>query len=164
MIGYRLFFARRYDEAINTLKPELHQRLSLTAVVLGYTYAALGKHKEAISFYRVAIERGDDTPGTQIYLGASYAGDGDRQRARAILKQLESGERYVSPGELVVLYTALDEREQAFMSLERAFAAHDVQLQFLAVDPAFDRLRDDPRFADLLRRVGLPIDVKATGR
>ena len=164
IIGYRLFFARRYDEAINTLKPELHQGVSLTAVVLGYTYAALGKHKEAISFYRMAIERDDNTPGTQIYLGASYAGDGDRQRARAILKQLESGESYVSPGELAVLYAALGEREQAFRSLEKGHAQRDVQLQFLAVDPAFDSLRDDPRFSDLLRRVGLPVVVKATRR
>jgi hypothetical protein len=50
----------------------------------------------------------------------------------------------------------LDQREQAFRSLEKAFAARDLQLQFLGVDPAFDSLRGDPRFSDLMRRVGLP--------
>jgi serine/threonine protein kinase/tetratricopeptide (TPR) repeat protein len=155
-IGYRLFFARRYDEAIDRLKPELHQGLTLTPLVLGYIYAATGKYKEAMAAYQVAIDRGDDTPSTQIYLGAAYARAGDRQRAQAILKRLESGERYVSPGELPVLYIALGQREQAFRSWEKAFAARDLQLQFLGIDPSFDSVRDDPRFADLMRRVGLP--------
>lgn len=158
MIGYRLFFARRYDEAIETLKPELQQGVSLTPLVLGYTYAATGKYKEAIAAYQLAIERGDYSPSTQIYLGAAYAHAGDRDRARGILKRLESGERYVSPGELTILYIALGDREQAVRSLEKGFAARDLQLQFIGVDPAFDNLRSDPRFVDLLRRVGLPLD------
>jgi hypothetical protein len=56
----------------------------------------------------------------------------------------------------VVLYASLDEREQAFAALERAYAAHDLQLQHLNVDVSFDDLRQDPRFKDLMRRVGLP--------
>ena len=156
VIGYRLVWARRYDKAIDVLKGELDRKLSLTQTVLGYAYAAKGMHKEAIAAYRLAIERGGDTPSNQIYLGAAHANAGDRQQAQAILKQLEAGETYVSPGELAILYIALGEREQAFKSLERAFAARDLQLQFLGVDPAFDRLRSDPRFAELLRRVGLP--------
>jgi serine/threonine protein kinase/Flp pilus assembly protein TadD len=162
-IGYRLFFARRYDEAIETLKRELDKGLSLTPLVLGYTYAATGQYKEAIAAYRLAIERGGDTPSTQIYLGAAYAHAGDRQRAQAILKRLESGKSYVSPAELAVLYAALGEREQAFKSLEKGFAARDLQLQFLGIDPAFDSLRGDARFTDLMRRVGLP-SVRVDGR
>ena len=92
----------------------------------------------------------------QIFLAAAHADAGDRQQAQAILKRLETSEAYVSPGELAVLYIARGEREQAFKSLEKAFAAHDLQLQFLGVDPAFDRLRGDPRFVYLIRRVGLP--------
>ena len=69
----------------------------------------------------------------------------------------------MSPGELAVLYAALGEREQAFTSLEEAFAARDLQLQFLGIDPAFDSLRGDPRFADLVRRVGLPSAGKGPG-
>jgi hypothetical protein len=91
----------------------------------------------------------------RISLGAAYARAGDRDRARAILEQLETGRRYVSPGELAILYAALGERERAIASLERAYAEHDLQLQYIGADPAFDGLRNDPRFADLLRRVGL---------
>ena len=56
---------------------------------------------------------------------------------------------------MATLYVAQGEREQAFAALEKAYEAHDLQLQYLGVDPALDPLRSDPRFQDLLRRVGL---------
>jgi hypothetical protein len=56
---------------------------------------------------------------------------------------------------LAILYAALGERDKAFASLERTYTAHDLQLQYRGTDPAFDRLRGDSRFANLLRRVGL---------
>lgn len=74
----------------------------------------------------------------------------------AILKQLETGKEYISPFELAVLYTSLGEREKAFTSFEKAYAAHDPQLLYLKVTPDFDPLRSDPRFTDLMGRVGLP--------
>jgi hypothetical protein len=92
----------------------------------------------------------------EIFLGVAYAQAGEHERARTILRRLETSNEYVSPGELAVLYGALCERERAFASLERAYAEHDLQLQFLKADPAFDPLRSDPRFTDLMRRVGLP--------
>ena len=57
---------------------------------------------------------------------------------------------------MAVLYVSLGEKERAFASLERAYLAHDLQLQYLKADRRFDSLRDDPRFNDLKRRVGLP--------
>ena len=157
-VGYRLFFARRYDEAIEALKQtlELTKTYPLTHIVLGYVYAEKGMYKEAIAAYQEAINLGGDNPGTQIYLGVAYAKAGDRERAREIARRLQTSKSYVSPGELAILYVALDEREKAFKSLEKAYAEHDLQLQYLAVDPAFDSLRRDPRFQDLVRRVGLP--------
>jgi len=69
---------------------------------------------------------------------------------------LQTRDRYFSPGQLAILYAALGEPEQAFASLETAYAEHSPSLQFLKVDPAFDSLRSDPRFADLVKRIGLP--------
>ena len=134
---------------------ELEHNLPFAHVFLGYAYAAKGMYGEAIASYQEAIRLGEDTPSVQIYLGAAYARAGERERARAVLKQLQTSREYVSTGELAILYAALGEREQAFTSLERAYSAHDLQLQYLGVDPAFDSLRDDQRFADLLRRIGL---------
>jgi hypothetical protein len=60
-----------------------------------------------------------------------------------------------------ILNAALGERDQAFASLEKAYQAHDVQFQFLGVSPEWDPLRSDPRFQDLLRRVGLAPQCRA---
>jgi hypothetical protein len=80
---------------------------------------------------------------------------GQRQQAQAILKRLQTSDAYVSPTELAILQAALGERERAFELLEKAYADHDVKLQYVKANPAYDGLRDDPRFQDLMRRVGL---------
>jgi len=158
-VGFILYFARRHDEAIETLKEtlEIDSNFAFAHLYLGYNYAAKGTFTEAIAAYKEAIRLGQNTPSNQIYLGAAYAGKGEPERAQTILEQLLTGESYVSPGELAVLYAALNEREQAFAALEEAYVKRDLQLQYLSVDPAFDSLRDDPRFQDLVRRVGLPV-------
>jgi hypothetical protein len=95
---------------------------------------------------------------THFAYGRYFAGGGEageRGKALSIFRRLEKGKEYVSPGELAILYAALGERERAFASLERAYTTHDLQLQYLGTDPAYDDLRADPRFADLLRRIGL---------
>jgi len=156
-VGYRDIFARRFDDAITGLQKtsELDPTFDFTQVLLGYAYAGKGDYKNAIAAYQEAVRRGDSTPSTQIYLGAAYAKSGDRAKAGAILEQLKNGKDYVSPAELAILYDALGDKEAAFASLEKSFTAHDLQLQFLKADPAFDGLRGDPRFTDLVRRVGL---------
>ncbi len=113
-------------------------------------------HREAINAYQNAIRLGAEGSSTQIFLGASYAQAGERGKAQEILKQLQTGKDYVSPAELAILYGALGDKEAAFQSLEKAYAEHDLQLQFLKVDPAFDPLCSDARFQDLIRRVGFP--------
>jgi hypothetical protein len=81
---------------------------------------------------------------------------GDRVKSLEILRQLRSSKEYISPGELPVLLGALGLKDEAFASFEKAFAAWDLQLSTIRGDPAFDPLRNDPRFADLVRRVGFP--------
>ena len=117
--------------------------------------AAQRRSADAITAYQKAITLGLDTPATQIALGAAYAQAGDQPQARAVLERLQSSTDYVSPGELAILLAALGERDQAFASLERGYAAHDIHLRYLGVSAGFDPLRSDPRFQDLLRRVGL---------
>ena len=75
--------------------------------------------------------------------------------SQAILKRLEAGKEYISPAGLAILHVALGERERAFALLERAYSAHDQQLIWLGVEKGFDPLRSDPRFQELLRRIGL---------
>jgi TolB-like protein/Tfp pilus assembly protein PilF len=156
-VGYVLSSARRYDQAIEALKKtiELDRNYPYAHLFLGHTYAAQGKDAEAVAAYTQAIALGLDTPTTQVYLGAAYAHAGERTRALTVLQRLQSSKEHVSGGELAILLTAVGERERAFASLEDAYRAHDLQLQYLGVEPGFDPLRSDRRFEDLMRRVGL---------
>ena len=78
-----------------------------------------------------------------------------KDEAQRILDQMKSTKEYVSPIDMIHLYLSLGDREQAFKWLQKAYEERDGQLGFLKVDPYMDSLRSDPRFQDLLRRVGL---------
>jgi serine/threonine-protein kinase len=156
-VGYVLSSAGRYDQAIDALNKtiELDRNYPYTHLFFGHTYSAQGKHAEAVTAYARAMALGLDTPATEVYLGAAAARAGDRPRALAALQRLQSSKERGSAAELALLLTALGEREQAFASLEEAYRERDIQLQYLGVEPGFDPLRSDPRFADMMRRVGL---------
>jgi tetratricopeptide (TPR) repeat protein len=123
---------------------------------LGLMYAAKGMYEPAITEYQKAISIIGKTTSIQCYLGYAFAMSGKRSEAQAILDKLKTTKEYVSPTELVVPYVGLGDKEGAIASLERAYAAHDLQLQTLKIDSHFDSLRSDPRFQDLVRRVGFP--------
>ena len=153
-----LFMARQYDQALDILRQmhELDANHPLTHVYSGYTYAAMGRYGEAIAAYKEGMTAGNIDASLRLYLGYAYAKAGQREEAQAILSELQKAKQYVSPAELAILYVGLGQNDQAFQSLERAYEAHDVQLQYLNADPHFDSLRSDPRFADLIRRMRFP--------
>ena len=156
-VGVRLWVARQYDQAIDAFKKttDMDQGFAPAHVWLGYAYAAKRMYPEAIAAFQEYIKLSGDDPSVQVSLGKAYALAGQRVKAQAILKRLETTKEYVSPEELANLYVTLGEREKAFASLEKGYAAHDLQLQYLGTDPDLDPLRSDPRFQDLMRRVGL---------
>src|SRR5205085_379158 len=110
-------------------------------------------YAEAIPYYQKAIKLGYVGPSTQIYLGVAYARGDERNKALPILQQLQTSKEYVSPCELAVLYVALNQHEQAFASLERAYVERDSQLSGLRHERGFDPIRSDPRFINLMQRV-----------
>jgi serine/threonine protein kinase/tetratricopeptide (TPR) repeat protein len=155
-VGQRLYAARQYDQALEALKKvlEMYREFPGPYIYIGAAYEAKGMYAEAIASYQEGIKIARENTTAQIFLGAAYAKAGERGKSIAILKRMETTKELDSPAELAVLYAALDEREKAFASLERAYAARDFQLQYLNY-PEFDSLRSDPRFADLMRRIGL---------
>lgn len=157
-LGYALFLGRQYDQAVEQLKKtlELDKNYSFSYAVLAYTYDAMGRYNEAIAEYEAHIQLAGDSASNQCYLGYSLARAGRRNEAEAILKKLETSKEYVSPAELAVLYLGLGDKEKSLSALERGYAAHDLQMGFLGVDPHYDPLRSEPRFQELLRKVGLP--------
>jgi len=156
--GASLYFGRRYDEAIQKFDSilKLAPDDDASLVFQAYTYSGAGRYKEAIANYEKLIKGGDKSTSTQCFMGYALSQMGKRTEAQAILEKLKTTKEYVSPAEFAILQVGLGDREGAIASLEKAYAAHDLQLQFLKVDPDYDSLRTDPRFIDLLRRVGLP--------
>ncbi len=120
-----------------------------------YTYDAEGKYNEAIADYRKAISVGDTTMSAQCYLGYALTQAGRKSEAQDIFEKLKTTKEYVSPAELAVLYVGLGDKEGAIALLENAYAAHDLQMQYLKIDPHYHSLRSDPRFVELVKKVGL---------
>jgi len=133
----------------------LDSNYSFVHIYLGYTHAGQGNYEQAVADYKNALKADGDDTSTPCYLAYAYAKMGQRQAAQSWLKKMETTKNYVSPAELAIAYIGLDDREKALELLEKSYAAHDSQLQWLAVEPHYDSLRSDPRFQDLLRRVGL---------
>ena len=151
-----LLIARRIDESIVEIKKVIElDPVFGSYMCLGSAYASKGMYGESIAAFTEAARRGGKGSYLQISLGAAYARAGEKKKALAILRSLETSEEYVAPGELAILYEAIGDREKAIETLEKAFAIHDLQLQYLNADMWFDTMRDDPRFQDLVRRVGL---------
>jgi predicted Zn-dependent protease len=91
-------------------------------------------------------------------LGHAYAVDGHRQKAQQVLKRLQarSDTEYVSPFDFATMYAGLGDRSRTLEWLEKAYQRRVPYMLYLAVDPHFDHFRGEPRFRDLVQRIGLP--------
>ncbi len=124
---------------------------------LAAAYREKGNFAEAIALYTKAQEA---THFPSSGLAITYARMGQSIEARKILDQLvqQSQTRYVSAPSVAAVYVAFGEKEEAFRWLERAFEEHSGILQWIAFLPEFRPLRPDPRFPQLLRRIGVSRD------
>jgi len=122
---------------------------------LGLSYSEKGLHKKAIASMQQAIDLNEKTSKMMVMLGVVMARAGQRDKAKDTLKQILASSDYVSPAELAGLYAALDEKDAALAALEKAYAEHDLQLQYINVFPQYDSLRSDRRFQELVRKIGL---------
>jgi tetratricopeptide (TPR) repeat protein len=159
-VGLQQHFARRYDEAIEQVRKALEMDPNFAAGhrTLGMAYEQKGMYSEAIAEFQKALDVSRGNPFALGALGHAYAVSGNREKARQVLSEvLElSKRRYVPPFSTAVIYTGLGDKARALEWLEKAFDDRSLEMIFLKVDPRFDRLRADPRFANLLRRMGLP--------
>ncbi|MBK7932281.1 MAG: protein kinase [Pyrinomonadaceae bacterium] len=157
-IAYVLYFAQRYDEALEQYSNgiDLVPEYGGAYYGRGLARTATGNFAEAITDFKEMIRLNGEHTGVNCYLGYALAKAGRINESRAILRRLEKGIEYVSPVELAILYIGLGEKEKALAALERGFAERDSQMQFLMIEPNFNEIRSEPRFAELVRKVGLP--------
>ena len=124
---------------------------------LGYTLIAKGAVGEAIPVLEKAVALSDRNPAIIGVLVHAYAQAGRRPEAMGLVEELKQRQQkgYVPAAAFVNAYLGLGDKEQAFAWMERAYQEQSMILQYLKVHPFFDPVRDDPRFKNLVRRVGL---------
>ncbi len=145
--------------AIEELKKviELDPNFPVAHDFLGWAYLKQGREQEAIAHLQKGVEASGRASQELGFLGYGYGVLGKRAEAMAVLKELqEKRDRRESPAMFLAAVDAgLGEKDQAFAWLERDFQARTGLLTYITILPAFDTLRDDPRYASLLRRMGL---------
>jgi serine/threonine-protein kinase len=153
------YFAREYDTAIGlalrTL--DLDPGFGVGHWNVGLSYQQTGRMAQAIASFRTAISLSPFKTTMTATLGHALAQSGDLAGARSILADFaqEATHRYVSPLDRALVHTGLGEHDLAFQCLDQARAERSSRMIFLGVEPMFDALRPDPRFAALLERLGL---------
>lgn len=157
--GLMYFYGRCYDKTIEKGRKTLDIDPNFFWVFMGFgwCYEQKGMQAEAIAAFQNAVRLTGGGIGTLAGLGHAYAIFGNKDEARAILDKLavESKQSYVSPFDIALVYTGLGEIDQAFEWLEKAYEDRMGWLIWLNVEPKWDSIRADPRFKDLLRRIGL---------
>jgi serine/threonine protein kinase/Flp pilus assembly protein TadD len=161
-LGTAFYYARNYDQAIEQFQKTLELDPNFPAVYafLPAAYEQKGMYDEAIAGFQKGITpRGrSEWPMTVPGLGHVYAVSGKKGDARTVLNELKqlSGQEYVPAYGIALIYAGLGEKDQAFAWLEKAYEEHSFKMAWLKVEPRWDSLRSDPRFAALVRRIGLP--------
>ena len=156
--GQFLIHAGRADEALASLQKttELDPNFWFAHMLASDAYTEKGMFTEAVAEARKATELSGANSHSLSSLGYALARSGKQPEARAVLDGLLklSTERHVSPHNIALIYNGLGERDKALAWLERAFEQRDPRMVFLKVYPKWNNLRADPRFQDLMRRVG----------
>ena len=159
-VGWVLFMARRNDEAI----AQYLKTLTLNAgyvqahTRLGDAYVRANRHQDAIGELTTVVRLTKDSASSRVALAqvsalAGHAAEAERLLGR-VLRELDN--KYVSPGAIANAYVALGQDEKAFDWLEQSYRERANNVAYLAVEPLYDRIRQEPRFRALVSAVGLP--------
>jgi TolB-like protein/Tfp pilus assembly protein PilF len=160
-VGTIFSWAREYDQALVAAKKtlEIDPNFPPAHEDLAAIYRIKGRYEEAVSEMNKAIALNGRLPHYVAALGCIDASSGHKDKAQKMLDELLAREKteYVSSADIAAVYVALGDKEKAFERLEEAIKNVTVSTNVnLKVGPAWDPLRSDPRFVELLRRAGLP--------
>ena len=156
-----LFYARQYDQAIQQLQATLSLDPDFPAAhyYLGSLYEALGMYERTYEeFLKVHIGRETGPQGVlEIQkIHAKSGWKGAWKKYLAMMLHQRSAEKFVSAYDIAEVYLALGEEERTLDWLQKAADERSNMVIYLKVDPRFERLHSNPRFQDLVRRIGIP--------
>ena len=159
IVGTTLYRARQYDRAAEQLEKTLDMDpdFASTHLHLGMTYVQTKRYEKAVSHFKKLRTLWASNSQLLAVLGYGCAVAGEKGRAQEILEELNdlSKRRYVSPLAIALVNIGLDEKDQAFSWIEKAYEDRVFWLGYVKVEPFFDPLRLDPRFTRLLKRMRL---------
>ncbi len=154
------YVGRRYDAAVTTARRaiDIDPTFAFGYARLGWGYMGKGMYAEAIAALETAVKVSGGSLNNKGALGCAYALAGRRSEARRILEEFRDLEQraYVGPVQLAIIHAALGEKRDALRRLEEGYRVHDANMVLLKVMPAWDSLRSDPRYQDLVRRMRFP--------
>ena len=160
-IGWAFYMARRYDDAIEQLRRtvELDPNYPVTYWILGLLLRKMGRYELAIAEGEKGLKLSGGSSLMRAALAQTFATAGRRKKAIQILDDLTklTKQKYVAPYFFAGIHIGLGEDDRAIEYLEKSYEEHSHWLIYLHIDPSMDGLRSNPRFQDLLRRVGLPL-------
>jgi serine/threonine-protein kinase len=158
-MGATFYYAGRYDEAIDQCRRtiQMDPNFAVAHWHLGLAYEQKQALDAAIEEFKKAISLSGGSPLMRAALGRAYAESQNKHEANKILDELNelAKRQYVSAYEVAKIYVALGNSEQAFQLLAKAYAEHSFHLVNLNVCPQLKPFRSDPRFQDLVQRIGL---------
>jgi TolB-like protein/DNA-binding winged helix-turn-helix (wHTH) protein/Flp pilus assembly protein TadD len=159
-LGWHYLYTRQYDRALDQLAKtlELDPSYALAHWYRGLAYEQKKMYPEALRELGKAKDLLPGNLAVRSDIGHVYAVSGDKVAAERLIAGLkeESVRRYVNQYELALIYVGLNQNDQAFEWLDKAFREHSDQLIYLNVDPRLDSIRSDSRFANFVRLVGIP--------
>ncbi|MGA7461813.1 MAG: protein kinase [Candidatus Korobacteraceae bacterium] len=165
-VGWTLYFARRYDEAIEQLRRtiDLDPNYPVTYWILGLLLRKTGCYELAITEGEKGVKLSGGSPLMRAALAHTLGAAGRVAEARQILDDLTNlaKQKYIAPYFFAGIHNGLGEQERAIEYLEECYEEHSHWLIYLHLDPGMDDLRGTPRFQDLLRQIGLPTKTTAT--
>jgi TolB-like protein/Tfp pilus assembly protein PilF len=151
--------ARRYDEAIAQFQKtvELEPKFPTTYFFLGRAYEAKGMYDDAVRAYNKSGALSGFPPDQLAKMNEAYARAGWKGYVQAVLDYALKDRKSRTPAFVMAgYYTRLGQKEEAIAWLQKAYEQRDFRMTMLSVDFGFDSLRSDPRFVDLVRKIGLP--------
>jgi TolB-like protein/DNA-binding winged helix-turn-helix (wHTH) protein/Tfp pilus assembly protein PilF len=159
-LGQVYFYSGRFDQTIEQTRKilEINPDFAPAHDLQAMAYEQKGMYKEAMVEFQKYSELSGGGFDSKMHLAHFYAVTGKHDEARKLLDELEnppSGE-FVSPYDVASVYAGLGEKDKALHWLDRAHNERAAMIPFAGIDPLLNPLRGDPRFEDLLRRVGVP--------